>query len=309
MICSVTNIRRSLVVTTLALLVGICGGSPRADEATQPGAGTKYRLAYKFLPNDVLRYHVVQNSVMTVLFNQAKQIDRHHAETTRNLRVVSVDATGSAEVEVIITHVYLKAQRGENESDEFDSQDPDTRATKYEKYKAIYDSIGQPQARLTLSAAGKVLKFTSLGQFKDAGADTEMVKGVLTHFPEQPVAVGDRWSEEYEVDVKVDQSLKQKVTMLRKFRLAAVEKNVARIEVKTGALTPLTDPTIEAQLIQREFTGTIELDLDRGVIVSRKHHVDKAVVNAFGEQSSLQAVSNYEEKLLPQTAAKTTARQ
>lgn len=301
MMCSITTGRSWVFTATLILAAGRSAALSRADEATAPASqpGTKYLLAYKFSPNDPLHYRVVQDSEMTVVYNQAKQIDRHHSETLRNLRIVSVDASGVAEVEIVIDHVYLKAQRGENAGDEFDSRDPDTRAAQYDKYKAIYDSIGQPQARLSLSPSGKVLKFTPFGSFKTSGSDTEPVKGILNQFPEQPVAIGEKWSEEYDVDVTVEKGLKQKVTMIRKFRLVSVDQNVAKIELKTGVVTPLNDPSMQAQLIQRELTGIIEFDLQRGAILSRKHTVDKTVVNAFGDSSSLRAVSSYEEKLRP----------
>jgi hypothetical protein len=294
-------------VTTLVIAWSVCQEA-RSQDVAQPAA--KVLLAYKFRPNDALRYRVVHDTEMTVHFNQAKQIDRHYSETSRHLRIVSVDPSGAADVEIVIDRVYLKAQRGESGSDEFDSDDPDTRATKFEKYKAIYDSIGQPQARLTLSPAGKVLKFTPLGQFKDAATDAEPVKSILTHFPEKPVAVGDKWSEEYDVEVSLEQGLKQKVTMIRKFRLLSVDKSIARIELKTGVVTPISDPHVEAQLIQRDLSGVIEFDLDRGSIVSRKHNVNKTVINPFGSPSSLKAVSTYEERLLPAAiAAKPAARQ
>jgi hypothetical protein len=307
--CSITTVRACVFTAALILVAGRSAVLVQADEATAPAnqAGTKYLLAYKFSPNDPLHYRVVQDNEMTVVYNQARQVDRHHSETLRNLRIVSVDAAGVAEVEIVIDHVYLKAQRGENAGDEFDSRDPDTRAAQYDKYKAIYDSIGQPQARLTLSPSGKVLKFTPFGSFKTAGSDTEPVKSILNQFPEQPVAIGEKWSEEYDVDVTVEKGLKQKVTMIRKFRLVSVEQNVAKIELKTGVVTPLNDPSMLAQLIQRELTGTIEFDLQRGAILSRKHTVDKTVVNAFGESSSLRAVSSYEEKLRPSRIAATSS--
>lgn len=292
-------------VEVILIVMAIAGASfglrpALAQDAAQPAA--TYRLAYKFVPADMLRYRVVHDTEMTVHYNQAKQVDRHHSETVRHLRIASVDSMGAADVEIVIDRVYLKAQRGENGSDEFDSDDPETRATKFQKFKAIYDSIGQPQARLTLSPAGKVLKFTPLGQFKDAGADAEPVKSILTQLPEKPVAVGDKWSEEYDVEVTVEQSLKQKITLIRKFRLLSVENRIARIELKTGIVTPVNDPQIEAQLIQRDLSGVIEFDLDRGTIVSRKHTVNKTVVNPFGNPSSLKAVSSYEERLTPLVA-------
>jgi hypothetical protein len=57
---------------------------------------------------------------------------------------------------------------------------------------------------------------------------------------------------------------------------------------------------LAAQLIQRETSGKIVFDIDKGLIVSRTSAVDRTVVNPFGSKSSMRASSTYREQWIPE---------
>ena len=57
-----------------------------------------------------------------------------------------------------------------------------------------------------------------------------------------------------------------KITIQRNHKLAEVKEGRAVIEFRTAVLTPVQDPSIAGQLIQREIVGKIVFDLDRGRI-------------------------------------------
>jgi hypothetical protein len=82
------------------------------------------------------------------------------------------------------------------------------------------------------------------------------------------------------------------------YRLAEVTDGKAKITYRTVVLTPIEQPTIAAQLIQREVEGTIVFDIDRGLIESRDARLDRSVVGAFGPQSTMHAESRYKERLV-----------
>ncbi len=77
--------------------------------------------------------------------------------------------------------------------------------------------------------------------------------------------------------------------------------------VATQILTPIHDPAIEAQLIQRESSGTVRFDIEAGRIVRQQMDVDKRVVGFRGEASSLHYLTRFTEELVP-SAAKTAQR-
>jgi hypothetical protein len=90
--------------------------------------------------------------------------------------------------------------------------------------------------------------------------------------------------------------------MLRTYKLAAVNGNDATIEFRTSILTPIEDPALSAQLIQRETSGKLTFDLSAGLITGRSSSVDRTVVNPFGPKTSLRAAGTYSEKTIPAAA-------
>ena len=56
----------------------------------------------------------------------------------------------------------------------------------------------------------------------------------------------------------------KEVKTQQKFTLLKVDDGIAQIEVETQILTPIHDPMIEAQLIQRASSGIVRFDIQRG---------------------------------------------
>jgi hypothetical protein len=82
--------------------------------------------------------------------------------------------------------------------------------------------------------------------------------------------------------------------------LVSVKNGVATIAVDNQVLSPVNDPTIDAQLVQSETTGKIRFDIAAGRILSTLSDGDKSVVGFQGEASSLHYVTRFTEKLVPE---------
>lgn len=74
---------------------------------------------------------------------------------------------------------------------------------------------------------------------------------------------------------------------------------IAIIRGRTVVLSPVRDPSVAAQLAQREVTTEVHFDIDRGLIVYRETKGDKLVVGPFGRASSIRAVMHRVERLVP----------
>ena len=74
---------------------------------------------------------------------------------------------------------------------------------------------------------------------------------------------------------------------------------MATIKVDSQILTPINDPAIEAQLIQRLSDGYVKFDIERGRVVSQQLDLDKHVIGFSGASSSMHYVNRFTEKLLP----------
>ena len=87
-----------------------------------------------------------------------------------------------------------------------------------------------------------------------------------------------------------------------------MKTGVATIRVATEILTPVTDPAIESQLVQREATGWVRFDIDAGRVLGQQLDIDKHVVGFRGDASSIHYVNRFSEHLVSEpakTAAKT----
>jgi hypothetical protein len=87
--------------------------------------------------------------------------------------------------------------------------------------------------------------------------------------------------------------------------LESVANDVATISVDSQILTPVHDPAIEAQLIQRLSTGTIRFDIAAGRVLSQQLDLDRHVIGFSGAASSMHYVTRFTEQLLkptPETA-------
>jgi hypothetical protein len=90
----------------------------------------------------------------------------------------------------------------------------------------------------------------------------------------------------------------KKIKTLQKFKLEEVRDGVATIRMSTVILTPVREPAIEAQLVQRESSGVVRFDIDAGRIIGQQMDVDKQVVGFRGEASSLHYLSRFTEQIV-----------
>jgi hypothetical protein len=63
-------------------------------------------------------------------------------------------------------------------------------------------------------------------------------------------------------------------------------------------LTPIHDPTIEAQLIQRLSEGQLRFDIAAGRILEQQLDLNRHVINFSGPSSSMHYLTRFTEKSL-----------
>jgi hypothetical protein len=322
------SVRNLSILFTLLVVVGILVASGRplcaADEPASPkadpavpapaAAPATYHLAFKFQPNQVVRYEVMQRSEITTVHGSLTEVVRNESESRRVYRVAEVTKAGEGDLELSLEWVHMVARFDEASPIEFQSDDP---AKHPAKFNHILETIGRPQARIRFSTAGRPLKVSPLNPVPaaNAGPGVAAAQGApafdstdasqesyLIPLPGQPVAIGDSWTERFDVVVREDK-LPVRIAMQRKYTLADVADGKATIAFRTAILTPVQAAALSAQLIQRETAGKFVFDMTEGLIVSRDVSVDSTVREPFGMGSSMRAVSTFREKLLPPIAA------
>ncbi|HUG89499.1 MAG TPA: hypothetical protein VML55_01610 [Planctomycetaceae bacterium] len=297
-------------IVCLGCLTAVAAAAVPADdeplEAPVPEIARRHRLMYRFAPGQVVHYEAVHTSKLTTQKGQFAETARNESKTRKHFRVIALAEDGSALLELTLDRVEMAARFGEAPAVSLDTAKPDHVPP---LYRGVIKTIGRPLARVRVSASGKLLDSKSLlppeVEAEVSGlptgresADDDPAKNFLVPFPAEPVAVGDEWTDSFTVSVFVTRTLTRDVKVLRKYKLESVAGGRARIAVGTAVVTPLREPAISAQLIQREPSGTIEFDLERGLIVSRQSTIDKTVLAPFGDDTFMHAESRLTETLV-----------
>jgi hypothetical protein len=73
---------------------------------------------------------------------------------------------------------------------------------------------------------------------------------------------------------------------------------VATIQVSTQVLTPVNDPKVKSQLVQRLQRGTIKFDLDTGRLLHKQMDASEEVIGFSGPESHMQYLARLTEEPL-----------
>lgn len=283
-----------------AILLSVCAGIGWGQETAPTN---KVTLRYRFTPGQIVRYEVTHEGEITTQVAEVAETTRNKSQSRKHFRVAGVSPEGAGDLELIIDWVRLEASFGDNPPTVFQSDDPEKQPRAYD---AVLQAIGKPQAVLRLSPVGKVLDLTRK-QNTSTSTPTKPTAGAasapesyLVPLPEEALAVGESWKERFELEVVTQDKLPLKVAMQRSYKLASLDKHQATIDFRTTILTPIEDPALAAQLIQRETSGKIVFDVEKGLVISRTSAVDRTVVNPFGSKSSMRAASKYTERWIPE---------
>lgn len=282
---------------------------PDQEKSRPLATSGRYLLAYKFQPNQRVYYQVTHTMKIVTRKSEAVETTTNESKTTKHYRVFNVDSEGNGLLELIIDQVQMKAQFGSNEPVAVDSNDPENVPA---AYRDVIKTIGRPLARIKISPAGELLSAVrvldrelqeqvSAGSTPEATSDNDASRNFLVVFPDYEIAPGESWTDRsLEVRVRVGRSLSRPVQLLRTYTLESVKDGIATIQLKTAVLTPVNDPAIRAQLIQRTPSGTIRFNIEDGLISAREMRVDDSVIGPFGDDSSLKATSLRTETLTTQ---------
>jgi hypothetical protein len=207
-------------------------------------------------------------------------------------RVVAVETDGTATLEHRVEWIDMRQQLSGCNEVRYDSRKD------REPPPGFADaarSVGVPLADVTLNAQGKVLR----RERKLPGGATQNDGWITIPLPEQPVPVGHAWSMPQDIDLPLPSGGVKRFKAVQQFTLEEVKNGVATIRVSTDILTPITDPAVEAQLVQRESAGRVWFDIEAGRVLNQQMDTDKHVVGFRGAASSIHYVNRFSERLEP----------
>jgi hypothetical protein len=263
-------------------------------------------LRYKFKKGQYVHYEEDSRSDMTLMARTQTQRTQENRRTNKHFRVIAVDENGSAVVEPVIDRVQMEVRNDGNRPVTYDSADKKTAS---EDFKKVEATIGKPSLRIRYSPNGKIEQLLPLvPQTKEQQtAEDQEKQNFLIAFPEEAIAIGEAWTDNYTIDVSVDgdltKPLKKRVNVRRTYTLKELKGDVASIHFRIFPLAVERDPQIKAQLIHHSRFGTIDFDTKLGIILEWQSSGSGHVFNAFGPSSSMKALSSTTERYVPSPSA------
>jgi hypothetical protein len=306
----VTEVSGIVLVSATAPANVPFAGPVKLAYTLQPGQFVHYtgmnKINYDTMLGDQYGIPKGGQGVVPVPKEQREFTNVQSNETGTHFRVISVDENGIALIEPVVDRTRMTAKMHGKEQVEFDS---DKGSTPDPGFQAIRDAIGRTVARFQVAPTGKLLKAVIVDTsapkaLRDAAEKLDIRFQYLGLMPTTSVSVGDKWREDYSV-VLINNGLKEPWPMRRVYELTSVVDGIATIKFKTIIMKPVDEPELKKQVIQQTPAGTIEFDIEQGLVRSYASTINQTVINAFGPQSMLRVTGESTEKLV---AAKTSTK-
>ncbi|MHB1033701.1 MAG: hypothetical protein ACYC35_01285 [Pirellulales bacterium] len=252
----------------------------------------KYQLRYRCQPGETIRWKVEHRARIDSTVSGTTQCAETVSTSIKVWRITAVEPDGRFSFEHSVESVDMWQKLTGRQETRYNS-DKDKKPAP--EFQDVAKSVGVPLSVVTMDRDGKILK----REQKLAQKSAENVGQMTISLPAEAVPVGHVWSFPYDVDLTLKTGEIKKVKTRQQFTLEDVKNGVATISVQTQILTPIHDPALEAQLVQRESTGTVKLDIEAGRIIAQQMDLDKRVVGFAGESSSMHYLTRFTEELLP----------
>ena len=288
----------------LCVLVAFYVSAARSDEPqkTEP-APQKYLLRYKFHPGETLRWNVVHRCRIRTSVSGTTQAAETTTISVKVWRIHEVKPDGKIVFDHMVERVNMRHRLSGRDEVHYNSRSD---ACALRGFEDVARAVGTPLAVITIDDQGKVLERKQ--NFVKAAVAGQ---GEITiQLPEKAIAAGSRWSSESHIDVPLDDGSVRRIPARQTYVLEGVQTGVATISMVTQITTPLSDPSLEARVLQYETSGSVRFDIEAGRILGRQIDADKSVVGFRGEASSIRYVGRSTEEYLaaPQRLAATIAK-
>jgi hypothetical protein len=251
---------------------------------------TKYLLRYKFAMGETLRYEVNHATNVRTTMEASTQQAETQSDSVKAWKVTDVLPTGEMEFIHLVERVRMSNQTPERPAIVYDSR---TDKKPPRGFDQAARAVGVPLSLIRISPEGAI---THREEKHPQPAVTPDMP-ITLHLPRDPVAVGDKWDDQYDIPAERKSGAKIQVRTRRVCELREVSAGIAVIAVEYQVLTPV-DPYVRSQLVDRIAKGTVHFDVERGRVVKQIHDVDARVLGFAGKASSMHFISRLQEKLL-----------
>jgi len=265
--------------------------APAKPSAATPSA-TTYSLRYKLHAGEEIRTRVSQLATIETTISGSTQTTQMISLSTKLWRIKSVDKSGNITLEHVVENVDMRNEMSGRQEIHYNSQTDQKAPPGYED---VAKSLNTPLTVVTIDPAGTVISRDE----KHRPALDASGSVLVMPLPKEPAAIGTAWMLPNEVTVALEDGTVKKIQTRERYELEEVKNGIATIGVETQILTPVSNPKIRAQLIQRLWKGHIRFDIDAGRMASQRTDLDERVLSFSGPDSSMHYVARFTEELLP----------
>ena len=257
-----------------------------------------YTLRYQYKPGETIRWRVEHRSKVRATVSGSTQTTETLSISMKAWRVSEVRPDGAATFEHRVEWVDMRQiLTGRNEV-RYDSRTDEKPPAGFE---SAAKSVNVPLSVITMGVHGNIIGRRDMKPRPSAAPDKQTPDhdGWITiPLPEEPAPVGHTWTIPQNIDIPLPSGGVKRIKAVQKFTLEEVKTGVAVIRVSTDILTPISDPAIESQLIQRESAGRVWFDIDAGRVLRQQMDTDKHVVGFRGDASSIHYVNCFSERIV-----------
>jgi hypothetical protein len=284
--------------------------TPHRAAADGPSGGSskpKYTLRYRFNKGERLYWDVGHRARIRSTVGGSTQTVETSSDSLKVWLVEDVNSKGAITLVHQVDRVQMRHRTAGREETVVEIPSPDGKKPPF-GYEQMADDVGVPLTRLTMYPTGKVVRRDDLRKQKRPTMTTHDAPMTIP-LPAEPVAVGEKWSSENVVTAPLKRGGQKVVKLEQRFTLKDVRRDIATIEMETIVLTPVSEPEVQAHVVQSKMKGTIRFDLLTGRVVEQDLSLDEEVIGyPQTEASSMHYVMKFVEKYLPEPPKAAAAR-
>lgn len=258
------------------------------SRATPADASEKVLLQYKLKQGDIVRTRVTHLAKTHTKVDKEEQPSTSRTVSTKTWNVKEVAEDGSMTFDHSVANVDASQQVGIQDEVTYNSEKSKEVPL---QFKEVDKKVDQVISTITIRPNGSVVTRTT----EDAYARLNLGE-IAIQFPEEPVAVGDKWETTREIFVRRDDKTPMRITVREVFKLEKVSAGVAVIDVRNEPLKPIRSPEVEAQVMQQLNNGTIRFDIDAGRLLSKEITWNSTVIGFAGPESMLEYSATLQEE-------------
>ena len=264
-------------------------GSAIAQEPAKDAA--KYTLKCALSAGEQLHYEVTHVAKTKTRIKGAEDVTQSHTISKRHWDVTKHEGDAMT-FDHVIDGVQMTQKQNESDEIQWDSSSGEEAP---DMFSVVAGQIGQKLTTITVNPQGQETDRTDHG----AGSKSKLGMGSLTlALPEQPIAIGETWAVPREVKTKTEEGQVKTIKIRELYTLEKVRTGVATLSIKSQTLTPISDESIKAQVVQQLSNGEIRFDIDNGRMISKQLDWDETVVGFNGPNSLMEYRARMTEKLV-----------